>query len=81
MYDKLDDFEFDIVNLSFWTAMSLGLKFTILDGGISWSPSYVVHLSLSLFVSLEYYLMFRTNNRNKVLIAKLLKQGYRNHKL
>ena len=41
----------------------------------------MVFIFLNLFVLLECPVMLVTYTRNKVLTAKLLKQGYRYHKL
>lgn len=69
IYDKRDDFDFDIVNFPF------------LDGDIPRSPSYGVYISqLIRFARVSSYV----NDfiaRNKTLTAKLLLQGYRYHKL
>ena len=60
IYDKRDDFDFDIVNFPF------------LDGDVPRSASYGVYISqLIRFARVS----------NKVLTAKLLRQGYRYHKL
>ena len=46
------------------------------------APLPMAHLFLSLFVLQECVLMFADfNNRNLFLTAKLLKQGYRYHKI
>ena len=66
IYDKRDDFDFEIVNFPF------------LDGDVPRSTSYGVYISqLIRFVraSTDF------NTRNKLLTQKLLKQGYRYHKL
>ena len=68
IYDKRDDFDFDIVNFPF------------LDGDIPRSTSYRVYIS-NLFGLLECLVMCADFNvRNKSLTAKLLQQGYRHHK-
>ena len=68
IYDKRDDFNFDIVNFPF------------LDGDVPRRPSYGVYIQLILFARAS---MHDTDfiNPNKFLTAKLLKQGYRYHKL
>ena len=67
--DKLDDFNFEIVNFPF------------LDGDAPRSPSYGVYFSqLNCFGRLCSN-VDDFNNRNLFLTAKLLKQGYRYHKL
>ena len=65
IYDKRDDFNFDIVNFPF------------LDGDVPQRPSYAVYIYFNLFaLPVTDY-----NNHNKFLTAKLLKQGYRYYKL
>ena len=83
IYDKRDDFYFEIVNFPF------------LDGDVSRSHSYGVYISqLIRFARVCYnvdvwYLIVSIpdlctltyfNNRNLFLTAKLLKQGYKYHK-
>ena len=69
IYDKCDDFDFDIVNLPF------------LDGDVPRRPSYGVYISqLMRFARLCSHID-DFNTRNNCLTAKLLKQGYRYHKL
>ena len=69
MYDKRDDFDFDIVNFPF------------LDGDVSRSTSYGVYISqLIRFVRVSSH-ADDFNTRNKVLTAKFLRQGYRYHKI
>ena len=69
IYDKRDDFDFDIVNFPF------------LDGDIPRSASYGVYISqLIRFAQVSSH-SDDFNTRNKVLTAKLLRQGYRYHKL
>ena len=66
IYYKRDDFDFEIVNFPF------------LHGDVPRSTSYGVYISqLIRFVraSADF------NTRNKLLTQKLLKQGYRYHKL
>ena len=68
IYDKRDDFDFEIVNFPF------------LDGDIPSSTSYGVYISqLICFASASSYVA-DFNTRNKLLTQKLLKQGYRCHK-
>ena len=67
IYDKRDDFD--------------NVNFPFLDGDVSLRPSYGLYISqLIIFAGVcshvEYF-----NARNKCLTAKLLKQGYRYHKL
>ena len=63
IYDKRDDFDFDIVNIPF------------LDGLVPRSTSYGVYISqLVQFARVSSHVDdFHT--RNKVLTAKLLRQG------
>ena len=69
IYDKRDDFDFDIVNFPF------------LDGDVPRRISYGVYISqLTRFVRASSNLN-DFNYRNKALIAKLLRQGYRYFKL
>ena len=63
--DKLDDFNFEIVNLSF------------LDGDVPRSPSYGVYTSQLIRFARVCSNVDDFNNRNLFLTAKLLKQGYR----
>ena len=69
IYDKRDDFDLDIVYFSF------------LDGYVPRLTSYDVYISqLIQFARVSSHVDdFKT--RNKVLTAKLLKQGYRYHQL
>ena len=64
IYDKRDDFNFEIVNFPFF------------DGDVPRSPSYGVYIS-----QLIRFARVCFNNRNLFLTAKLLKQGYRYHKI
>ena len=65
IYDKRDDFDFDIVNFPF------------LDGDVSRSTSYISQLIRFARVS-SHVVDF--NARYKSLTARLLQQGYRYHK-
>ena len=69
IYDKRDDFDFDIVNFPF------------LDGDVPRRPSYEVYISqLTRFARVWSHVDdFYTHNKS--LSAKLLKQGYWYHKL
>ena len=69
IYDKRDDFGFDIVNFPF------------LDGEIPRSASYGVYISQLIRFARVSSHVDDFNTRNKVLAAKLLRQGYRYHKL
>ena len=66
IYDKRDDFDFDIVNFPF------------LNGDVPRRPPYGVYISQLIRVCnhVEDF-----NARNTCLTAKLLKQGYRYHTL
>ena len=69
IYDKRDDFDFDIVNFPF------------LYGDVPCSASYGVYISrLSRFARVSSH-VDDFNAHNNVLTAKLLRQGYRFHKL
>ena len=68
IYNKRDDFDFDIVNFPF------------LDGDVPRCASYGVYISqLIRFARICNHVDF--NARNKCLTAKLLQQGHRYHKL
>ena len=69
IYDKRDDFDFDIVN------------FPILDDGVPRRPSYEVYISKLIRFTRVCSHVEDFNGRNKCLTAILLKQGYRCHKL
>ena len=69
IYDKRDDFDFEIVN------------FLFLDGDVPRSTSYGVYISqLIRFARASSYIT-DFNTHNKLLTQKLLKQGYCYHKL
>ena len=69
IYDKRNDFDFDIV------------IFPFLDVDIPRATSYGVYiLQLNLFARVSSHVA-DFNTRNKILTAELLKQGYRYHKL
>ena len=67
IYDKRDDF--DIVNFPF------------LDGDVPRRPSYGVYISQLIRFARVCSHVDDFNTRNKCLTAKLLKQGYRYHKI
>ena len=69
IYDKRDDFNFDIVN------------FPCLDGDVPRSFSYGVYISQLIRFARASSHVTDLNNRNKFLTAKLLKQDYRFDKL
>ena len=63
IYDKRDDFDFDIVNFPF------------LDGDVPRSASYGVYISQLIRFARVSCHVDDFNIRNKVLTAKLLRQG------
>ena len=69
IYDKRDDFNFEIVSFPF------------LDGDVPRSPSYGVYISQLIRFARVCSNVDDFNNRNLSLTAKLLKQGYRYHKI
>ena len=69
IYDKRDDFNFEIVNFPF------------LDGDVPRSPSYGVYISQLIRFARVCSNVDDFNNRNLFLTAKLFKQGYRYHKI
>ena len=69
IYNKRDDFDFDIMNFPF------------LDGVVPLSASYGVYISQLIRFARVSSHVDDFNTRNKVLTAKLLRQGYRYHKL
>ena len=62
IYDKRDDFNFEIVNFPF------------LDGDVPRSPSYGVYISQLIRFARVCSNVDDFNNRNLILTAKLLKQ-------
>ena len=69
IYDKRDDFNFEKVNFPF------------LDGDVPRSPSYGVYIFQIIRFARVYSKVDDFNNRNLFLTAKLLKQGFRYHKI
>ena len=69
IYDKRDDFDFEIVNFPF------------LDGDVPHSTSYGVYISQLIRCDRASSYVTDFNTRNKFLTQKLLKQGYRFDKL
>ena len=69
IYDKRDDFDFEVVNFPF------------LDGDVPRSTSYGVYISQLIRFARASSYVADFNSRNKLLTQKLLKQGYRYHKL
>ena len=68
IYDKSDDFNFEIVHFPF------------LDGNVPRSSSYGVYISKLICFARVCSNDDDFNNRNLFLTAKLLKQDYRYHK-
>ena len=66
---KSNDFDFEIVNFPF------------LDGYVPRSPSYGVYISQLIRFARVFSNIDDFNNRILFLTAKLLKQGYRYHKI
>ena len=69
IYDKRDDFDFDIVNFPF------------LDGDVPRRASYGVYISQLIRFARVCNDVTDFNARDKCLTAKRLQQGYRYHKL
>ena len=69
IYDKRDDFDFDIVNFPF------------LDGDVPYSTAYGVYISQLIRLARVCSHVADFIARNKSLTAKLLQQGYRYNKL
>ena len=69
IYDKRDDFDFDMVKCPF------------LIGDVPRSTSYRVYISQLIRFARVSSHMSDFNARNKSLTAKFLQQGYRYHKL
>ena len=69
IYDKRDDFDFDIVNFPF------------LDGDVPRAASHGVYISQLIRFARVSCHVTDFNTHNKLLTAKLLNQGYRYHKL
>ena len=69
IYDKRGDFDLEIVNFPF------------LDGDVPRSSSYGVYISQLIRFARASSYVADFNTRNKLLTQKLLKQGYRYHKL
>ena len=70
IYDKQDDFNFEIVNFP-----------PFLEGDVPRSPSYGAYISQLIRFARVCSNVDDLNNRNLILTAKLLKQGYRYHKI
>ena len=69
IYNKQDDFNFKIVNFPF------------LGGDVPPSPSYGAYISQLIRFARVFSNVDDFNIRNLFLTAKLLKQGYRYHKI
>ena len=69
LYDKQDDFYLEIVNFPF------------LDGDVPHYPSYGVYISQLIRFARMCSNVEDFKSRNLFLTAKLLKQGYRYHKI
>ena len=69
LYDKRDDFDFDIVNFPF------------LDGDVPRRTSYGIYISHLIRFARASSNLHDFNYRNKALTAKLLRQSYRYFKL
>ena len=69
IYDKRDDFDFDIVNFPF------------LDGHVPRATSFGVYISQLIRFARVSSHVDDFNTRNKVLTAKLLRQGYKYDKI
>ena len=69
VFDKRDEYSFAIVN------------FQYLDGDVPRSPSYSVYISQFIRFARVCSNVDDFNYRNLFLTAKLLKQGYRYHKI
>ena len=69
IYEKSDDFDFEIVNFPF------------LDDNVPRSTSYGVYISQLIRFARASCHVADFNTRNKLLIQKLLTQGYQYHKL
>ena len=69
IYDKRDDFHFEIV------------IFPFSDGDVPRSTSYGVYISQFIRFARESSCVTDFSTQNKFLTQKLLKQGYRYHKL
>ena len=65
IYDRQDDFNFEIVN------------FLFLDGDVPSSPTYGIYVSQHICFVRVWSNVGDFNKRNQFLASKLLKQGYR----
>ena len=69
IYDKRDDFDFEIV------------KFPFKNGDVPLSTSYGVYISQLIRFDKASSHVADSNTRNKLFTQKFLKQSYRYHKL
>ena len=69
IYDKRDDFDFEIVNFPF------------LDDDVPRAAPYGVYISQLIRFARVFSHVTDFNTRNKLLTAKLLNRGYRYHKI
>ena len=69
IYDKQDDFNFEIVN------------FPLFDGDVPLSPSCGVYISQLIHFARVCFNVDDFNNRNLFLTAKLINQGYKYNKI
>ena len=69
IYDKLDDFNLEIVNYPFF------------NGNAPRSPFYGVYISYLIHFARVCSNVVVPNNRNLFLTARLIKQGYRYHRI
>ena len=69
IYDESHDFDFEIVNCPY------------LDGDVPRSTPYGVYISQLIRFARASSCVADFNTRNKLLTQKILKQGYRHHKI
>ena len=89
IYDKGDDFNFEIVKNLYFTVGYIKtdnisyyiVNFPLLDGDVPRSPSYGAYISQLIRFARVCSNVDDFNNRNLFLTTKLLKQGYRYHKI
>ena len=75
------ELQFNKANTSDTEAAFLDLRFSILHGDVPRSTSYGVYVSQLIRFARASSHVADFNTRNKLLTQKLLKQGYRYHKL
>ena len=81
IYDKRDDFDFEIVNIPFLDGDFEIVNIPFLDGDFPRPTSYGVYISQLIRFARASSYVADLNTRNKLLTQKLLKQRYRYHKL